>query len=258
MMLLSLQMSAADWLQVDTLKKLRIDEGSLAFPVINCKPAQDQILSHLSLKVKTYGLKQQETINNMPRKQLLWMSRMIVLVESFGLGGEIHSSIYSKPPVLPSLESEWRHGSVVPSVLLSILKPHMLPPPDVDLCKSVLRPTENEAASVSLLSSGVNGGATFSKLNSQDESDGKTRFEYFKLQADYFQLLNYHDCELRASEFKRLALDLHSQNEITVETHDVAIDAFLLAAECHVNLHFMLEPLQTSNCRQTSETSKIP
>ncbi|KAI5403165.1 hypothetical protein KIW84_050664 [Lathyrus oleraceus] len=53
--------------------------------------------------------------------------------------------------VLPSLESEWRHWSVVPNVL------HMLPPPDVDLCKSVLRPTENEAAPVSLLSSGVNG-----------------------------------------------------------------------------------------------------
>lgn len=46
---------------------------------------------------------------------------------------------------------------MVPNVLLSILKPHMLPPPDVDLCKSVLRPTENEAAPVSLLSSGVNG-----------------------------------------------------------------------------------------------------
>ncbi|KAI5403899.1 hypothetical protein KIW84_051156 [Lathyrus oleraceus] len=53
--------------------------------------------------------------------------------------------------VLPSLESEWRHWSVVPNVL------HMLQPPDVDLCKSVLRPTENEAAPVSLLSSGVNG-----------------------------------------------------------------------------------------------------
>ncbi|CAL5195355.1 unnamed protein product [Lathyrus oleraceus] len=218
-----------------------------------------------------------------------------------------------KPAVLPSLESEWRHGSVTPSVLLSILEPHMLLPPDVDLCKSVLKPTENEAASVSLLSSGVNGGGTFSKFNSQDESDGKTEvpetagrsdfvedrnllfappelqgislrsnsnvpnlnssvsrdadvrleskhvvdkhsthrflsnvlidsglgFEYFNLQADYFQLLNYHDCELRASEFRRLALDLHSQNEITVETHDAAIDAFLLAAECHVNPYFM-------------------
>ncbi|KAK2405981.1 hypothetical protein QL285_041771 [Trifolium repens] len=219
-----------------------------------------------------------------------------------------------KAAVLPSLESEWRHGSVAPSVLLSILEPHMLLPPDVDLCKSVLRPTGHETASVSPLSSGVNGGSSFSKFNSQDESDGKTEvpetagrsdfvedrnllfappelqgislrnscnvpnhnssvshagdmrlesqhvvdkhsthrflsdvvidsglgFEYFNLQADYFQLLNYHDCELRASEFRRLALDLHSQNDVTVETHDAAIDAFLLAAECHVNPYFML------------------
>lgn len=56
--------------------------------------------------------------------------------------------------------------------------------------------------------------------------------EYFNLQADYFQLINYRDCELRASEFQRLALDLHSENEIAVEGHDAAIDALLLAAEC--------------------------
>ena len=64
--------------------------------------------------------------------------------------------------------------------------------------------------------------------------------EYFNLQADYFQLINYRDCELRASEFQRLALDLHSQSEITVEGHDAAIDALLLAAECYVNPFFML------------------
>ncbi|KAL3027978.1 hypothetical protein AAZX31_03G087700 [Glycine max] len=218
-----------------------------------------------------------------------------------------------KPAVLPSLESEWRHGSVAPSVLLSILEPHMLLPPDVDLCKSVLRPTDHETASISHLSSAINGGGAFSKSNGQDESDGKTNvsemagksdfvedrnllfapqelqsmtltnfsnipdqnssvsnigdisleskhvaekhashhfptnildaglgFEYFNLQADYFQLLNYHDCELRASEFRRLALDLHSQNDVSVESHDAAIDAMLLAAECHVNPYFML------------------
>lgn len=64
--------------------------------------------------------------------------------------------------------------------------------------------------------------------------------EYFNLQADYFQLISYQDCELRASEFRRLALDLHSQNEITVESHDAAIDALLLAAECYVNPFFMM------------------
>ena len=70
--------------------------------------------------------------------------------------------------------------------------------------------------------------------------DAGLGFEYFNLQADYFQLLNYHDCELRASEFRRLALDLHSRNDITVESHDAAIDALLLAAECYVNPYFML------------------
>lgn len=64
--------------------------------------------------------------------------------------------------------------------------------------------------------------------------------EYFNLQADYSQLVNYHDCELRASEFRRLALDLHAQNDVTVESHDAAIDALLLAAECYVNPYFML------------------
>ncbi|PQQ04104.1 uncharacterized protein Pyn_20442 [Prunus yedoensis var. nudiflora] len=64
--------------------------------------------------------------------------------------------------------------------------------------------------------------------------------EYFNLQADYFQLITYQDCELRASEFRRLALDLHSQNEITIESHDAAIDALLLAAECYVNPFFMM------------------
>ncbi|XP_020235831.1 uncharacterized protein LOC109815494 isoform X2 [Cajanus cajan] len=217
-----------------------------------------------------------------------------------------------KPAVLPSLESEWRHGSVAPSVLLSILEPHMLLPPDVDLCKSVLRPTDHETASISPLSAGISSGGAFSKLSGQDEPDGKADisetagksdsvedrnllfappelqsmtltnfsnvpnqnssvsntgdmsleskhavekhsahhfptnvldaglgFEYFNLQEDYFQLLNYNDCELRASEFRRLALDLHSQNDVTVESHDAAIDALLLAAECHVNPYFM-------------------
>lgn len=63
--------------------------------------------------------------------------------------------------------------------------------------------------------------------------------EYFNLQANYYQLVNYRDCELRASEFERLALDLHSQTEITAEAHDAAIDALLLAAECYVNPFFM-------------------
>lgn len=64
--------------------------------------------------------------------------------------------------------------------------------------------------------------------------------EYTDLQADYFQLRNYHECELRASEFQRLSIDLHSQQDVTVEGHEAAIDALLLAAECYVNPYFIL------------------
>lgn len=219
-----------------------------------------------------------------------------------------------KPAVLPSLESEWRRGSVAPSVLLSILEPHMQLPPEIDLRTSpVPRPLEPESLSGLSHSSASHHGVA-SKSNSQDEFDGKIdvsdtavkidisedasllfappelhnivltsisscpnenssvsnhgdsgsepkhlvgkhfphRFqidlkldagftaEYFNLQADYFQLITYQDCELRASEFRRLALDLHSQNEITIESHDAAIDALLLAAECYVNPFFMM------------------
>ncbi|KAJ7950647.1 Galactose-binding domain-like, Armadillo-type fold protein [Quillaja saponaria] len=213
-----------------------------------------------------------------------------------------------KPAVLPSLESEWRHGSVAPSVLLSILEPHMQLPPEIDL----LKPVENEPSSAPFPSV-LNHGSASSKSNNQDETDGKidtsdtgakvdvedrnllfappelqnmalsnfssdpnwnifvskqedvslepkqvlekkstNQFptdlvldtgltaEFMNLQADYFQLVNYRDCELLASEFQRLALDLHAQNELTVESHDAAIDALLLAAECYVNPFFML------------------
>lgn len=71
-------------------------------------------------------------------------------------------------------------------------------------------------------------------------SDASYADEYTNLNADYFQLMNYRDCELLASEFRRLALDLHSQNEVTPECHNAAIDALLLAAECYVNPFFVM------------------
>lgn len=71
--------------------------------------------------------------------------------------------------------------------------------------------------------------------------------EYFNLEADYLQLVNYRDCEVKASEFRRLALDLSSQNELTSEGHDTAIDALLLAAECYVNPYFMMSCRFSSN-----------
>ncbi|XP_058085820.1 uncharacterized protein LOC131233204 isoform X3 [Magnolia sinica] len=220
-----------------------------------------------------------------------------------------------RPAVLPSLEVEWRRGSVAPSVLLSILGPHMPLPPEIDLCKcSVSKGIEQESSTNSVPRYGVS-----CKSNSLDEFDGKTdvsdmaarmdaledasllfsppelkstmlrypsnlfegncpdkinsesshaevtteakqptqkttnkqlqnglildsgfAVEYFNLQADYLQLVNHQDCELRASEFQRLASELHSQHEITPEGHDAAIDALLLAAECYVNPFFMM------------------
>ncbi|WCJ27693.1 hypothetical protein M5689_009419 [Euphorbia peplus] len=219
-----------------------------------------------------------------------------------------------KPAVLSSLESEWRRGSVAPSVLLSILEPHMQLPPEIDLCKSPISKSFEHDVLTAPSHSSVRYSGTPSKSNSQDESEGKVdtpdncakvdifedanllfapvelrtivltdvssspkehildssckdpsselkhavekKFtdlfpkglvldadatsEYFNLQADYFQLINYRDCELRASEFRRLALDLHSQNDMAVEGHDAAIDALLLAAECYVNPFFMM------------------
>ncbi|KAG5538928.1 hypothetical protein RHGRI_019470 [Rhododendron griersonianum] len=80
--------------------------------------------------------------------------------------------------------------------------------------------------------------------------------EYFNLHADCMQLINYRDCELRASEFRRLALDLHSQHQITPEGHDAALDALLLAAECYVNPFFLTTfqyAPKVSNRMKTSE-----
>ncbi|XP_031267356.1 uncharacterized protein LOC116125781 isoform X1 [Pistacia vera] len=220
-----------------------------------------------------------------------------------------------KSAVLPSLESEWRLGTVAPSVLLSILEPHMQLPPEIDLCKSSVSQTfEHEPSS---------------KLNSQDVSDVKTDMhdvavkmdfnedaslffispelqslgltifpsspnenlsdssveqklvfdnsftslvqnglvldagfstKYFNLQADYSQLIYHRDCELKASEFRRLASDLHSQNDLSIEGHDAAIDALLLAAECYVNPSFVTSFQASPNILSQMKVSgpKVP
>ncbi|KAJ4842301.1 hypothetical protein Tsubulata_011276 [Turnera subulata] len=220
-----------------------------------------------------------------------------------------------KSAVLPSLESEWMRGSVAPSVLLSILEPHMQLPPEIDQCRPpVSKNLEHDASSAHCHSPVLHHRGASCKPSNQDEVDGKVdnsdtgakmdvcedvsllfapselrtivltnvsgspkgnlleanskdsnseliwlinnncanlfenglvldvglNVEYFNLQLDYFQLRNYRDCELRASEFRRLALDLNSQKEIAVEGHDAAIDALLLAAECYMNPFFMM------------------
>lgn len=73
-----------------------------------------------------------------------------------------------RPAVLPSLESEWRRGSVTPSVLLSILGPHMPLPLEVDRCKCLSSkvPGHESVSDSSLLSHGA-------RSTIPDESDGK-------------------------------------------------------------------------------------
>ncbi|KAK4379591.1 hypothetical protein RND71_001453 [Anisodus tanguticus] len=232
-----------------------------------------------------------------------------------------------KPAVLPSLEAEWRRGSVAPSVLLSVLEPHMQLPSDVDLRQSpsadLLGP---QLLNVSPLSPVFHNGGASSRSGSHDDSDAKidsdmtgkvdipeevnllfappevsrislvsgslekkctalssdvkkevsqivenattNQFdngslsaidytaEYSNLHADYFQLVSYRDCQMKASEFRRLALDLHSQCEITPEGHDAAIDALILAAECYVNPFFMMSSGDSSPIMNKLSTKK--
>ncbi|KAL2892701.1 30S ribosomal protein S14 [Bienertia sinuspersici] len=57
----------------------------------------------------------------------------------------------------------------------------------------------------------------------------------FSLHLDRTQLLDYEICKSRASDFRRLALDLHSQKSADLEGHNAAIDAMILSAECYIN-----------------------
>lgn len=76
------------------------------------------------------------------------------------------------------------------------------------------------------------------------------------LMADYFQLMNYSDSELKASEFRCFALDLHSQTLLTPEGHTAAVDALLLAAECYVNPYFMMSFQDTSQAFSKANVSR--
>ncbi|XP_066387255.1 LOW QUALITY PROTEIN: uncharacterized protein [Miscanthus floridulus] len=215
----------------------------------------------------------------------------------------IHTAV-KRAAVLPSLELEWRRGAVAPSVILSILDPHMPLPPDIDLCKSsvpeidnvplavldnrapqpcnpenidgrdasetTVRPenfeqcsflfareelNQSELTSLDTLKGKGHDVVTKTSLN-HDIPEGRTNeklssdpflldnsvaADYFDAQADYQQLENYEDCELRAQEFHRIALNLCMQQEPTLEGHNAGIDALLLAAECYVNPFFLLE-----------------
>ncbi|CAA0842510.1 Unknown protein [Striga hermonthica] len=214
-----------------------------------------------------------------------------------------------KSSVLPSLEAEWRKGSVAPSVLLQVLDAQLQLPPGIDNCKFSSSENVDPQASAALSHSSRNGVAS-SRSNNQESADTKVDvtdingkvdisedasllfappelnrmslihvhdtkilelshsnvslekkndiqmklfnqfpsdvleagggIDFYNMLADYSQLLNYRDCEMRASEFRRLAQDLISKEEIEKDSHDVAIDALLLAAECYINPSFMM------------------
>ncbi|KAL8155208.1 hypothetical protein AgCh_000550 [Apium graveolens] len=234
-----------------------------------------------------------------------------------------------KCSVLPSLESEWRRGSVAPSVLLSIMDPHMQLPSDIDLCKFNVNEKLEQVSTGPPLSSVHHHDGVSTKLNSQvdgnlkaDNSDAtktdviedvslvfappelrsmvlttvcsnpdkvtdtshcitdtkeKNAFErnvvtqfqknvgvdmsyairYTDFHADYLQLVTYHDSELWATEFRRLALDLNFQNENSPESHLAAIDSLLLAAECYVNPFFLNSFKQSATLSHKTDVSKI-
>ncbi|XP_006662117.2 uncharacterized protein LOC102704180 [Oryza brachyantha] len=85
--------------------------------------------------------------------------------------------------------------------------------------------------------------------------DNTVAADYYDAHADYLQLVTYQDCESRALEFQRLALNLCTQQEPTVERHNAGIDAFLLAAECYVNPLFLLD--FHSNSESLDEIERI-
>ncbi|KAG6557533.1 hypothetical protein Mapa_000807 [Marchantia paleacea] len=228
----------------------------------------------------------------------------------------LHTAI-KKPAVLPAMEAEWRRGHVTPSVLLSILAPHIPLPPGIDLRRSSGERSSVHASEPVQESNGTVGTETVAKFGTTDDegtskgefsADGisksdltedpsllfapvelrsvtlpsvASRFEgsspdsqkvmnfstkvdgklvdlkgstvesklvldpvnaeeYFNLQAEYLQLVKSQERELRAMEFVRFATELHSRRDASKESHQAAIDALLLAAECHLNPFFMV------------------
>lgn len=92
-----------------------------------------------------------------------------------------------KSAVLPSLESEWRLGSVAPSVLLSILEPHLQFPPEIDLCKSSITTTIEHESST--------------KPDIHDAFDGKTDTHDVAMKNDTHDVAVKNDLNEDASLF---------------------------------------------------------
>ncbi|EMS63452.1 hypothetical protein TRIUR3_14083 [Triticum urartu] len=137
------------------------------------------------------------------------------------------------PAVLPSLELEWRRGAVAPSILLSILDPHMPLPPDVDICKSSLPEVDQAALAVSDCPAPHS--CNPEVVDGRDTSEIAMRIESFEQCNSLFA-----PEELKQSELTNTLREDHDK-EPTIEGHNAGIDALLLAAECYVNPFFLLD-----------------
>ncbi|CAM6088777.1 unnamed protein product [Calypogeia fissa] len=240
--------------------------------------------------------------------------------QSCALALDLLRAAIQKPAVLPTMEAEWKRGYVTPSVLLSILAPHVPQPPGIDargnsvergngpepvlledrsgtlridslpnsyagdeeaISKGDLStdgsskvdisedpnllfaPLELKNVTLPSVTSQFEGGTTSDTqklIGFSQKGDGKTpdaatsgtklvldaanAEKYFSLQSEYLQLVNSQERELRALEFTRFATELHSRRDISLESHQAAIDALLLAAECHLNPLFMVPSLE--------------
>ncbi|KAG0598738.1 hypothetical protein M758_12G097000 [Ceratodon purpureus] len=212
---------------------------------------------------------------------------------------ELLRTALQKPTILPAMEAEWRRGNVAPSVLLSILAPHVALPPGIDHLKYVKEsgvvaegsPVDTqiaitfgsapeEAGASEAASKGEvqqNEDATFlfaplelkglTLLSLNDESEGsltddrafldilaklegksgkkllfdiKSDEHEWDLKSEYWQLVDASEREQRASDFIRFASELNSRQNDSFDSQQSAVDALLLAAECHVNPFFMM------------------
>lgn len=217
----------------------------------------------------------------------------------------LHTAL-QKPSILPAMEAEWRRGLVAPSVLLSILAPHVALPPGIDNLKcnkdkgpsvegsptdsmtvitfgrtaeepgvpeavSKVEVQQNEDASLLFAPLELKGLAL---LSLSDESVGnliddkdfldmlaklegksgkkllfdvKSDEHEWDIKSEYCQLVDASEREQRASDFIRFASELHSRQDDSTESQQSAIDALLLAAECHVNPFFMISSKEYNN-----------
>jgi hypothetical protein len=77
--------------------------------------------------------------------------------------------------------------------------------------------------------------------------DIKSDEHEWDLKSEYWQLIDASEREQRASDFIRFASELYSRQYDSIESQQSAIDALLLAAECHLNPFFMISSKEHQN-----------